>query len=90
MKKLLALCALGIALVACTQNERAKNFGGESTARLAPCQKLIIATWKDDNLWYLTRPFRDGEKPETFTFKEDSSFGMWQGTVTIVESCSSK
>ena len=34
----------------------------------------------------LTRPMRDDEEPETHTFQQSSEFGVFEGTVTIVES----
>lgn len=40
----------------------------------------------DDSLWYLTRPMRDDEEPETHTFQQSSEFGVFEGTVTIIES----
>lgn len=63
-----------------------KNFGGSMTLELEPNQKLEEITWKDDNLWYLTRPMRADEEPETHTFQQSSEFGVFEGTVTVVES----
>jgi len=64
-----------------------KSFGGSMTVELEPGQKLEEITWKeDDSLWILTRPFREGEEPETHTFYEDSEWGVLEGTVTIIES----
>lgn len=42
-------------------------------------------TWKDDSLWYLTRPMREGETAETHVFKQSTSMGVFEGTVTVVE-----
>ena len=72
-------------MVACTANVRAKNWGGSTTIVLPIQQKLVTATWKDSHLWYLTRPMRDGEKAETYTFQEDSNLGLMQGTVIFRE-----
>ncbi|KAF0250011.1 MAG: hypothetical protein FD167_577 [bacterium] len=69
----------------CTANQRAKEFGGITTLKLQPNRKLINATWKDDNLWYLTRPMHENESPETYEFKEQSSYGTLEGTVIITE-----
>lgn len=74
-----------ILTVSCTQNQRAKNFGGNATYSLPQGQKLIMVTWKEDNLWYLSRPMKEGESAETYTLQEESSFGMMNGTVTIKE-----
>jgi hypothetical protein len=48
-------------------------------------EKLIEATWKGEDLWYLTRPMRSNESPEIYIFREDSSFGVMEGTVTFKE-----
>lgn len=46
-----------------------KNFGGSMTLELEPNQKLEMITWKDDSLWYLTRPMTESDTPETHTFQ---------------------
>lgn len=74
-----------VLLTGCNQNQRAKNFGGTAKIELQKNQKLVTATWKDNNLWILTRPMRESETPENYTFKEESSFGVLQGTVFISE-----
>ena len=75
-----------ILFTGCTENQRARNFGGTSTVNLPKSTKLINATWKADALWYLYRPMQLNESPETITFKEDSSFGVFQGEVIFIES----
>lgn len=66
--------------------QAAKSYGGSTTIELPPNQKLEEITWKDDSLWYLTRPMTDDDIVETHTFQQSSSFGIFEGTVTIVES----
>ena len=43
-------------------------------------------TWKDNSLWYLTRPMTNEDIAETHTFQQQSNFGVFEGTVTIIES----
>ena len=87
MKKLLLTLTL-LTLTGCT-NVLVKNYGGKEE-RTLPCgQKLVNLTWKDANLWILTRGMREGEALDTYTFKEDSVYGVLQGTITIHE-CKSK
>lgn len=69
----------------CTDNQLARNYGGKSQIILPKGQKLINATWKNDDLWFLTRPMKTEDQPETYLFKEDSSFGLMQGEVSIKE-----
>lgn len=73
-------------LVGCTDNQRAKTFGGTATINLPPKTKLVTVTWKEADLWYLTRPMKEDEEPETYTFNEDSQWGLLEGTVIIQES----
>jgi hypothetical protein len=81
----IALTAIG-SLTSCTENLRAKQYGGTATVSLTPNQKLVNATWKDQELWYLTRQMRANETPETFTLTEQSSFGLIEGKVVFSES----
>lgn len=72
-------------LTSCTQNSRAKSFGGTAKITLPKGKKLVTATWKDSNLWYLTRDMKEGEVAESYEFHEESSFGMMEGTYIIKE-----
>jgi hypothetical protein len=63
-----------------------RNFGWKSEIRLEKGQQLVEVTWKDDNLWILTEPMDSDYIPKTKTFYEKSSFGAWEGKVTIIES----
>lgn len=69
----------------CTEQSRVRNYGGQGSINLPRGEKLVVATWKEDNLWYLTRPMRAEETPETYTFRESSSWGVWEGTILIHE-----
>ena len=74
-----------ITLTSCTEKQRAKSFGGQFEVELPRGQKLIEATWKGEDLWYLTRQRRESEPIEQYLFKEDSSFGVMEGTVVFKE-----
>lgn len=73
------------AIVGCTENEMAKNFGGTMYVDLDCGQKLFDITWKNDSFWYATRPMRDEEFAETYTFQEDSAYGIYEGKVIVRE-----
>ncbi len=77
-------------LFACTDNVCAKTYGGTKNVEAPPCQKVENVTWKDDQIWYVTRPFRPGEAPETHTFREESKWGVVEGAVVVKESCDKK
>jgi hypothetical protein len=77
-----ALCGM-----TCTDQERAKHHGGTATVKLPCGQKILGATWKDDDLWYLTRPFRPGEPAEKVTFWQRKNLKgiTGNGKVVLVE-----
>lgn len=77
--------ALGFSLTGCEQG-MTKSFGGDMTIELEPGLKLETIDWEDDSLWYLTRPMREDEEPETYVLNQSSEFGVFEGTVTIIES----
>ena len=63
----------------------AKKVGGSANIELPPKSKLVLITWKGDNLWVLSRPFREGEKAETYTYQEDSKWGLIEAKIVIRE-----
>lgn len=86
MKLMLAAAIAVLSLTSCTENSRAKAWGGTATVDLPVNTKIINATWKDQELWYLTRPMRADEVAETATLHEQSSFGLIEGKVVFKES----
>lgn len=86
MKKLLILVIAALAFTSCTENQRARNWGGTAKVNLEPNQKLVTVTWKETELWYLTRPMDSTDVAQTYQFQEESSWGMVEGTVFIIES----
>jgi hypothetical protein len=85
MKKVLSILLVAITLASCTENARVKSFGGEGTLNLPKGQKLVNVTWKETELWYLTRPMDSADVAQTYQFHEESSFGVLEGTYNITE-----
>ena len=84
-KKVIAVAVLcSILLIGCQSVTR--DYGGTTTINLEPNQKLEEITWKEDSLWYLTRPMTKDDVAETHVFRESSNFGALEGKVIIVES----
>lgn len=80
MKKTLAaiisaLCIITLIILgatSCTDNQRAKSFGGTSTINLPAGEKLVTVTWKGEaDIWYLTRPMKSTDSAETYYFHQD-------------------
>lgn len=85
MKKMLLAIGMIVMLGSCTENSRVKSFGGEGTINLPKGRKLVNVTWKETQVWYLTRPMNSNDVAETYQFHEESSWGMVEGTYNIVE-----
>ncbi len=86
MKKLIfAIAILLITLTACTDNMKVKEWGGTAEMYLEKGQKLVVMTWKENNLWILTKPMTDTDVAETYKFYEKSSLGVMEGTYIIHE-----
>lgn len=74
-----------LGLSGCSPQKLAKNYGGTMNIELDPGVKLEQITWKDDSLWYLTRPMREDDIAEIHTFQQSSGWGVFEGKVVIVE-----
>lgn len=87
MKKKIAAIALCIGMLAGSLTgcqSVTKSWGGTTTLDLDPGLKLEEITWKDSDLWYLTRPMRDDEVAETHTFSQSADIGF-EGKVIVIE-----
>lgn len=77
-------------------NTIAKKIGGSSTVKLPPNTKLVNVSWKTDpksnksSLYFLYRPMRKDEFPETYRYQEESTWGVLESTIIIVESRNDK
>lgn len=80
-----AIVLVIISCFSCNRQNIAKNYGGEMTLDLNPGEKLELITWKDSELWILTRPMEEDEKPIKWTYAENSEFGILEGTIYIQE-----
>ena len=85
MKKLILIIVALICMCSCTKQIRTRQFGGEMTINLPAGQELMMVTWKDSELFYLTRPMSDDYIPVKKTFQESSSWGIMESTVYFIE-----
>jgi len=87
------LMLLAFAIIGCTENQRARSWGGNMTVDL-PCDEMLFdLTWKTQDFWYATQPMPEGYEPRTTIFREkkDGMSLMDDGTVTVNESrCSAE
>ncbi len=89
MKKLLFLflvIAATLSSISCTEQERARHYGGNTEIQVNPGYKLLEVTWKGDDLWMFMEEMDSDYVPKTKIFKEESSFGIIEGSITFKES----
>lgn len=88
MKRIILIftALLCIALTSCTPQQMTREFGGKMEIKLPAGQELMMVTWKENDLFYLTRPMSPDYMPVTKTFQESSSFGIMESTVLFIES----
>lgn len=68
-----------LTFLSCTDNQSARNFGGKEEIQLKPNEVLINITWKESNMWVLTKDTTTNIK----YFRENSNWGVWEGEIII-------
>lgn len=86
MKKTILSISAILVLASCTENSRVKSFGGTGTVEIAPTQKFVNVTWKEDELWIITKNRTSADTThDTYNLREKSSYGVLEGTYVITE-----
>jgi len=86
MKKIILFIAITLSITSCTENARARRWGGKEGMVLMPNEILINVAWKADNLWVLTTDTLTGVN----YLREHSSWGVWEGAIIIESSSAPK
>lgn len=79
MKKVLFCISVILLISSCTENDRARNYGGTEEIKLNRNEELVTMTWKETNLWVLTKDTTTGIS----YFREHSSWGVIEGEIII-------
>ncbi len=79
MKKIFVIAIAAMSLVSCTDNERARRFGGTEEVKLKPNEVVLNVTWKENEMWICTKD----TTTNTVYFREKSSWGVMEGTVIL-------
>ncbi len=75
-----------LGFTSCTENQRARRFGGTATINVEKGKKVMMATWKDENLFYMVEDMETDYIPHDKTLIESSNFGMIESKVVFKES----
>jgi len=87
MKRILLIVGLFLLFsVSCTENQRAKDWGGTATYVVPQNYKVVNVTWKESDLWILVKPMSKKDSAESYVFFEKSGWGILNGQYTIIES----
>jgi hypothetical protein len=78
MKQLLVLVSV-LTLASCTENERARRFGGTEEVSLKPNEIVLNVTWKESEMWICTKD----TVSDVVYFREKSAWGVMEGTVIL-------
>lgn len=73
MRIIITLVALLTIATSCTEQHMARRYGGKLKIELPKGEKLMMATWKEANLFYLTEPMDSGYIPKKKVFRESSN-----------------
>jgi hypothetical protein len=79
MKKLIFITITTLGLASCTDNQRAKHWGGTEEIQLKPNEVVLNVTWKESEMWICTKDTTTG----LTYFREKSNWGVMEGTVIL-------
>lgn len=79
------ICLFSMFIFSCTENQRARRFGGTMTIKVKEGYKVTSATWKEKDLFYFIEPMEDNYQPNTKFFIEESDYGIIESQVKFVE-----
>ena len=77
MKKIVLSIFVGLTLISCTENSRARVWGGSEEVKLKPNEVILNVTWKGTDMWVCTKDTITG----LVYFREKSSLGVLEGQV---------
>ena len=83
---IIVIVILAFFVTRCAPQGCARHLGGTATTQISAGNKLVNVTWKDSQMWILTKPMASNDIAETYKFSERSLLGLLQGTVIIKES----
>lgn len=89
MKKILTIIILMICICtmsSCTEQGRTRVLGGTSTIDVEPGYRVMMATWKESDLFYMVEEMPDDYVPHDKILVESSSWGVLESTIIFKES----
>ena len=84
--RLMMMIACLVLATSCTEQYMTRHYGGKMKIELPKGERLINATWKESDLFYLTEPMDSGYVPKEKVFRESSSLGVLESEIIFMES----
>lgn len=81
-KVLLLISIVGLSTLctsSCTENQRAKQWGGTEEIKLNKNEIVLNVTWKETEMWICTKDTATG----ITYFREKSNWGVLEGAVIL-------
>lgn len=84
--KILLILIVAILFVSCTEQVRTRTFGGSTTINVEQGKRVMMATWKENDLFYMVEDMPDDYIPHNKYLIESSSWGILESTIIFKES----
>lgn len=82
---IILLIAISLFWILLPENTVARKLGGTLEIKVEPGQKVMMATFKESDLFYMTEPMDSGYIPVTKTLHEKSKYGIIETKVKFIE-----
>ena len=82
---IIILIAFSLFWILLPENTVARKLGGTLEIEVDPGQKVMMATFKDSDLFYMTEPMDSSYIPTVKTLHEKSKYGIIETKVKFIE-----
>ena len=82
---IILLIVISLFWILIPENTVARKLGGTLEINVEPGQKVMMATFKESDLFYMTEPMDSGYTPKIKTLHEKSKYGIIESKVKFIE-----
>lgn len=83
---IILVIAVSLFWILLPENTVVRKLGGTLEIEIEPGQKVMMATFKESDLFYMTEPMDSGYIPKVKTLHEKSKYGLIESKVKFIES----
>lgn len=85
MKKIILIAMVALMAASCTEQQLTRDFGGTMTINVEPNKRVMMATWKNSDLFYMVEDMPTDYEPHDKVLIESSSFGIMESKIIFHE-----